>query len=274
VTTRSQAADRCGQFKDGRFSVFMPQPQGERMESLLNDRVGRWVASAGIDPRRVPTHAGLLSRFEGRPDPCRPGADPLEIDDWEKRHGFRLPKALRAWLVVSNGFYGRGPLIHPLSGIGPMVPFARVPGLVIQPESWFELGNPNVETVCIDLAYDWPGKGGGNPIFTSGDDRVQSPPRVIATSFEEWFLGVLQTGGRESWFDRDVLDLGDPWSAHRANTPAPLLPDRLRPFADQGLRLLKRGADERSIAERLGITLGDVETLFRHLQHVRNLSTP
>ena len=52
-------------------------------------------------------------------------------------------------------------MIHPLSAIGPMVPFARMPGLVIQPESWFELGNPNVETVCIDLGYRWPG--GGHP---------------------------------------------------------------------------------------------------------------
>jgi hypothetical protein len=243
------------------------------MESLLNDRVGRWVAATGIDPRRVPTADMLKASFEGRPEPCRPGVDPSEIEDWEKRHGFRLPRALCAWLVLSNGLYGRSPLIHPLSGIGPMVPFAHVPGLMVQPESWFELGNPNVETVCIDLAYEWPGSAGGHSVFTSGDDRVQSRPRVIARSFEEWFLGVLRSGGREWWFDREFPDLGDPWTAHRANTSPPPLPDRLRPFADQGLQLLQRGADERAIARRLGIALGDVETLFRHVQHIQDVST-
>ena len=50
-----------------------------------------------------------------------------------------------------------------------------MPDLVVQPESWFELGNPNVETICIDLAYRWPG--GGYPIFTSGDDAVAEPAR-------------------------------------------------------------------------------------------------
>ena len=75
-----------------------------------------------------------------------------------------------------------------------MVPFARVPDLLIQPESWFELGNPGPETVCIDLGYRWPG--GGLPVFTSGDDLRASPPRLIATGFAEWFLRLLEGGGR------------------------------------------------------------------------------
>ena len=29
--------------------------------------------------------------------------------------------------------------------------------------SWFELGNPNVETICIDLAYRWPERRGKTP---------------------------------------------------------------------------------------------------------------
>src|SRR5438132_10816976 len=152
------------------------------MGSQLNDRVGRWVASTGIDPSRAPTAADLEARFRDLPDPCRPGADPTELDAWERRHGFALPDGLRAWLLLSNGFYLRGPLVHPISAIGPMVPFARVPELVVQPESWFELGNPNVETVCIDLAYRWPG--GSPPVFTSGDDQSRSRPRVIAPGFE------------------------------------------------------------------------------------------
>jgi hypothetical protein len=135
----------------------------------------------------------------------------------------------------------------------------------VQPESWFELGNPNVETVCIDLAYRWPG--GDCPIFTSGDDQSQSRPKVIATSFEGWFLTLLHQGGREYWFEAGFVALGDPWCAHRQHTPAPPLPDRLRPLAPHVLPYLRPGADDRAIATTLGISRGDVEMIFRHLQH-------
>ncbi len=235
------------------------------MGSPLNDLVGRWAAMLGIDPSLVPTSAALQDRFDGVPDPCRPSASIPEIDAWERRYGFRLPVSLRAWLSLSNGFYLNGPIIHPLSGIGPMVPFAKVENLLVQPESWFELGNPNVETVCIDLAYRWPE--GDCPIFTSGDDLSQSKPRIIASSFESWFLALLHHGGREYWFEPGYPDLGDPWDEHRRRTPAPPLPDRLRPLAPHVLPLMRPGADDRTIASSLGISRGDVEALFRHLQH-------
>ncbi len=235
------------------------------MGSLLNDRVGRWVASTGVDPATVPSPSQLSALFQGLPDPCRPAADLREVEAWERRHGYGLPPGLRNWLIISNGFYLKGPLIHPLSAIGPMVPFARMPELVVQPESWFELGNPNVETVCIDLAYCWPG--GGPPIFTSGDDQTRSRPRIIAPSFETWFVRLLHAGGREFWFEPGFHDLGDPWEAHRSQTPAPPLPDRLRGLTAQVIPLMRQGADDRSIATRLGITRNDVEALFRHLQH-------
>jgi hypothetical protein len=237
------------------------------MSSQLNDLVGRWVEAVGIAPHRAPTTAVLEARFAGVPDPCRPGADPLQVDAWERRHGYRLPAGLRAWLLLSNGFYGRGPQVHPLSAIGPMVPFARMPDLVVQPESWFEVGNPNVETICIDLAYRWPG--GDFPIFTSGDDQARSRPRVIASSFEDWFLALLHAGGGEFWFAPGFVDLGDPWGAHRRATPAPPLPERLRPLARRVRPLMRPGADDRAIATTLGISRGDVEALFRHLQHER-----
>jgi len=238
------------------------------MGSELNDRVGRWVAAAGVDPTRAPTDSDLTAAFAGVADPCRPGADPREIDGWEERHGFALPRGLRAWLEISNGFYRGGPLIHPLSAIGPMVPFARVPDLLVQPESWLELGNPNVETVCIDLGYRWPG--GDAPIFTSGDDQTGSRPRVIARGFEEWFLELLRQGGREYWFAPGFADLGDPWEAHRRYTPAPPLSARLRRLAPRVAPLIRPGADDRAIASSLGISRGDVETIFRHLQHGAN----
>lgn len=235
------------------------------MSRRLHDCLCRWAASTGINPQLLPSAPILLDQFGGRPDPTAPGVDSRRIDDWERRHGYRLPRTLRAWLNCSNGFDIDHPLIHPLSAIGPMVPFAKVPDLLVQPESWFELGNPNVETVCIDLGYLWPG--GGNPIFTSGDDESGSLPRIIAPSFESWFLELLRQGGREYWFDRGFKDLGHPWPAHRRFVPAPGLPDRLRPLAERMLPLIRPTADERAIASNLGITLGDVELIFRYLQH-------
>jgi hypothetical protein len=237
------------------------------MGDLLNDHVGRWVVTMGLDPSLAPTAVELSERFRGVPEACRPGVDPRDIDGWEHRHGFTLPAGLRAWLILSNGLYVNGPLIHPLSAIGPMVPFARMPELLVQPESWFELGNPNIETVCIDLGYVWPGPGGGLPVFTSGDDLTQSRPRVIAESFDAWFLKVLRQGGREYWFEPGYVDLGDPWVAHRSHAPAPPLPARLARLAPRVRPLMLTGVDDRSIASSLGISRGDVEALFRHLQH-------
>jgi hypothetical protein len=235
------------------------------MENPLNDLVGRWITSVGIDPSLTPTTAALELLSAREPSPYRPATHRRGIDAWERRHGYPLPAALRAWLSLSDGFYVEGPLVHPLSAIGPMVPFARVPELVVQPESWFELGNPNVETVCIDLAYRWPA--GDCPIFTSGDDLAQSPPRIIAPSFAAWFLELLRQGGHEYWFAPEFVDLGDPWVEHRRHTPAPPLPARLRPMAAHVRPLMLPGADDRSIASSLGISRGDVETILRHLQH-------
>ena len=102
-----------------------------------------------------------------------------------------------------------------------MVPFARMPGLVIQPESWFELGNPNLETVCIDLAYRWPG--GDSPLFTSGDDERGSPPDHRAR-FTSWFLRLLHRGGAEYWFDPASPAWATPGSSIAAASHPPRCP--------------------------------------------------
>jgi hypothetical protein len=236
------------------------------MSSQLRELVKCWMAWGGINLELAPSPEALERAFGGAAQPCRPGADPRMIAAWEHRHGYRLPWGLRAWLMLSNGLYLQGPLIHPISAIGPMVVFSRIHDLMVQPESWFELGNPNVETVCIDLAYRWPG--GGHPVFTSGDAESHTSPRIISRSFEEWFLALLRAGGREYWLDPEFVDLGDPWKAHRRYTPQPALPDRLRPLIDRILPLLQARTEEREIARILGLCHADVELLFRHLQHV------
>ncbi len=226
--------------------------------------VDRWCDLARIEPARRPDPAALAGAFR---DAFRPGAEPAEIAAWERRHGFELPAGLRHWLGLSDGLFADGPIIHPVSAIGPMVPFASVPGLVVQPESWFELGNPNVETVCLDLAYRWPGA--DCPVFTSGDDESGSAPRVIATGFDAWFLGVLAAGGREYWFAPGFRDLGDPWLAHLRHVPPPGLADRLVPLAERVSPLVRAGVDDRAIAARFGISPFDVEAIARHVQHAR-----
>ena len=169
--------------------------------------------------------------------------------------------------MLSNGLFGGGPLIHPISAIGPMVPFARVPGPGRAARELVRAGQSRtVRPICIDLAYRLPG--GGYPIFTSGDDESGSPPRIIARSFEEWFLELLRQGGREYWFDPGFADFGDPWQSHRRHVAGASVAGRLRssPTACAGLHA--GGADERKIAASLGLSRGDVESIFRHLQHV------
>jgi hypothetical protein len=238
----------------------------------LGELVNRWIGMGGIDARLGPAASVLATGFQHEPHPCRRGADPRAIADWEDRYGYRLPAGLRSWLLLSNGLYRQGSLIHPISAIGPMIAFARVPEMIVQPESWFELGNPNHQTICIDLAYRLPG--GGSPIFTSGDDEAHSSPRIVARSFDEWFLELLRQGGREYWFDPRSADHGDPWQLHRRHVAHPALPSRLRAFSDRVSELFRAGIDELAIATELGLCRGDVEVIFRHLQHVGQGSAP
>ena len=214
-------------------------------------------------------HAGFARRAE----PCRPGADPRVIAAWEHRHGFRLPRGPARLADALQRALSQRPADPPALGDRADGPVRRIPDLVVQPESWFELGNPNVETICIDLAYRWPG--GGIPSSPRATRRPAARPRSIAPSFEEWFLELLRHGGREYWFDPGFVDFGDPWQAHRRYTPPPALPDRLRPLYSAGLAS-HAGPGPTTVRSPalLGLSRGDVELLFRHLQHVASDLTP
>jgi hypothetical protein len=241
---------------------------GKSATHALEYQVRRWYEGLWPRPDWGPLPPGWGARYidDAELAPLRSPAPTTEIKEWERRHGFALPSALRVWLSVSNGLYHQdGPVIHPIHAIGPMVPFASVPGLLVQPEGWFELGNPGRETICVDLSYRWPG--GDCPVFTSGDDQRCSRPRIIATRFDDWLGRFFVEGGREFWFDDDFASLGDPWTAHRRFAPVPELPDWLRPLTDRVVPLLRLAADERAIAAALGISALDVEALLRYLQH-------
>jgi hypothetical protein len=233
----------------------------------LDEAVVRWSETAGVPPSWLPTPESMAA-IPGWSTALRPPVPPGAVDDWERRHGFILPRGLRAWLQLSDGFYPEsGPAIHPIKAIGPMVPFARVPGLIVQPESWFELGNPNeAETICIDLGYRWLPCGDA-PIFASGDDLTGLPPRIIAPSFEAWFARLLREGGRAYWLDPKFEGLGDPWAEHRRRSPAPPLPERLRRLLPRVARPVDVGLDDFALATTLGISRFDAEALLRHVQH-------
>lgn len=234
------------------------------MTSPLERLVDCWMAWGGVDPSLRPDPRALARAFD--PDSIRPAASHGELAAWEHRHGFRLPPGLRAWMLLSDGLRRDAPLIHPISAIGPMILFGPMAELRIQPESWFELGNPNVETVCIDLGFRWPG--GGCPIFVSGDEESDTKPRIIARSFEEWFLRLLADEGREYWLDPSFVDFGAPWDAHRRYAPQPGLPASLRAVAAKVGRLVTAGVDEREIASTTGLNHDDLEAIIRHIQHV------
>ncbi len=236
------------------------------MGRTLADLVQLWCDAVGVAPNLRPSLAQLDQSFDRNQPSCRPGVDPAKLRSWERRFGYLLPDGLKQWLLLSNGFYaGEGPLIHPLSAIGPMIPFASIPGLALQPESWFELGNPNRETVCIDLGYRWPG--GDFPLFSSGDDEAKTPPHLIAPGFNGWFLRILHQGGAEFWLEPGFVPLGNPWEEHRRRVPSPPLPEALRTHLGQVHSLLREGVDDGSIAQTLHLSREDIETIVRHLQH-------
>ena len=236
------------------------------MVRSLADLVGLWCDAVNLAPPARPTRVQIDRAFAHHRETCRPGADPTRIQSWERRFGFTLPEGYKAWLRLSDGFYaGGGPLIHPLSALGPMVPFTPIPDLALQPESWFELGNPNRETICIDLGYRWPG--GDFPLFTSGDDERNTAPQLIAPSFTAWFLKVLHMGGTEFWLEPSFQALGDPWHEHRRSVPSPPIPDRLRPYGGRVQFLLGQGIDDGTIARELNLSRSEVEIIVRHVQH-------
>ncbi len=237
------------------------------MANTIAETVRRWAQICAIPREYVPSAQRLLDGFGTGESSLRPPLEPAELRSWELRYDVVLPPSLRAWLLISNGFYRDMPLVHPLSAIGPIVLFGYLPGMFIQPETWYELGNPNVETIGVDLAYHWPDPRGDCPIFTSGDQSLRKAPRVIAHSFTAWFLRLLEQGGREFWMEPGFQPLGDAWSEHRKNVPQPSLPTHLKVVTEKVERLIEGETDERTMIRTLDLQPSELEQILRHLQH-------
>lgn len=237
--------------------------------NLLSDAIERWGVESGLPRGALPDRETLRRWFPGL---ARAGATSAELADWEERFGHALPESLRGWLRISNGFPANGSIVHPLRAIGPMVAFSGPGDPFLQPESWFELGNPSSEseTICVDLGYTWPGGDRDHPIFVSGNAERGWAPRVVASGFGEWFLGLIRAGGREYWRGEGACPgLGDPWECHRRLAPMPELPAGLAVHEERLGAWLRRGAavEERALGQALGLDAESVELLLRRYQH-------
>ena len=226
----------------------------------------------GSTPRLAPDPVALEAGFPDGPG-ALPARAPIRatIAAWEERHGYRLPAGPAGLAAALQRPLSLGAADPPDLGDRPDDPVRPRARMIVQPESWFELGNPNLQTVCIDLAYRLPG--GGHPIFTSGDDASGSPPRIIARELRGVVPRAAAAGrAANTGSTPDFEDFGEPWPSHRRHAPGPRLSDGLRRVADRVPPLIRAGADEREIAVRLGLSRPDVELILRHLQHVGAIS--
>ncbi len=244
------------------------------MATSIVDAIHRWAQVCELPVERFPSARQLFESFGTAGEALRPPVAPQELRAWERRHDVVLPTTLRAWLLISNGFYHGLPLIHPVEAIGPMVLFGELPGFWVQPESWFEIGNPNIETVGVDLAYRWPAWQGDSPIITSGDRNTLTAPRVIARGFASWFVQLLEHGGREFWREPGFQALGDAWVEHRLHVPRPSLPEHLLGAAVVVEQMMADHADERKAAKSLDLDIFEVEQILRYLQHRTQTPVP
>ena len=164
---------------------------------------------SGSIPARAPSPAALEAHFGPGHDPCRPGADPRQIEAWEHRHGY--PPARRAcapgW-CSPTGSTRDGPMIHPLSAIGPMVPFARVPEPGRPARELVRAGQPErrdgLHRPRLSLA------GGGLPDLHVGRRPGAEPPSGDRDELRGVVPRVLHRGGREYWFEPGFFAPGRP----------------------------------------------------------------
>ena len=241
------------------------------MAGSLLDRVSCWIAWGGIDERFAPEPA-LLEQRVSRGTGIRAGRVPIRARSPTGRSGtvISLPHGLQAWLRLSNGLFGGGPFIHPITAIGPMIPFARVPEMIVQPESWFELGNPNRADDLHRPGLSLAGRRLSDLHFRRR--RVGQP----AADHRAELRGVVSRavaarGAGNTGSIRGSGILATPGSRIAGTSRSRPCRPRLDSFADRVARLhgsgRRRAQDRREPGARLA---ADVESIFRHF----SISTP
>ena len=171
-------------------------------------------AGSGIPrrPERLPSRGAIRARSprgrSGTATASRPGCGP--------------------GCMLSNGLYRSGPLIHPISAIGPMIPFARVP----------EHDRPARELVRAGQSQPpdrlhRPGLSAARrraPDLHLGRRLARAVPRGSSRgASRSGSSSCCARAGASTGSTPISKTTGAPWPSHRRHAPGPHLSDSLRP---------------------------------------------
>lgn len=192
-----------------------------------------------------------------------------QLARWESTHGFRLPFGLKCWLAIADGLVVNGVRwIHPIRCVGPTVRFGPGGGLLQQPASWYEFGNPNDSPVNMDLIFTADRDEEPAPIFVSTAEPEEAY-RVVARHFAEWFENVIAAGFQPYWTTAAPAEWVDPVALHYGRVSPPKLSPKLCRICKQVGDQLSDGADERVLMARHGLSRGELESLISAYQYRR-----
>ena len=242
------------------------------MASQLRELVHCWMAWGGIERESgaEPRGPGGRVRRSGRALPA--GRRAPRDRGLGAPARLRLPCGLRAWLMLSNGLYLEGPLDPPDHRRS--VRWSSSRGSTT---CWCsrKAGSSWATRTSRRSASTWRTAGRAGAIRSSPratSSRAPSP-RIIARSFEEWFLELLRTEAGSTGSIPISSIWATPGRPTAATRPSPSFPTGFA-RSPTGAAAHAVASEEREIAAVLGLTHGDVELLFRHLQHVAPDLTP
>ena len=232
--------------------------------------IGVWSSAGarveGVDPGLRPSprsgSAGLLTTGAAP----RPGVEPVPDPELGTSVRVRPARVLEILAPALGRLLGRrGPLDPSPLGDRPDGPVREgSPAWSIQPESWFELGNPNLETDLHRPRLSLAGR--RLPALHLGRRRTSKPPEADRPRVHRLVPAAPPPRGAEYWFDPGFSPSATPGSSTAGRSPRP--PARSAPTArPQDPRAGRPGA--RRALDRLGPgdLRADVEAILRHLQH-------
>jgi hypothetical protein len=245
-----------------------------QIASELLQTLEKWRSSVGASAL-LTSHYQAFSRFLQTNSVClAPPVSQTAIEAWEEAHCFQLPESLKHWLRLSNGLYvNHSHWIHPLRSIGPTVRFTSSERLLQQPLSWYEFGNPNDWPVNIDLITVNHDQNSDASIFVTSDETGPAQPRIIAKSFKDWFLKLMDNTFCHEFSSVFHENLGDPISEHYRNIKPPKLQPELCMKCKSVGELLLGGKDERQVMKLFNLNRDELEQVINAFQYRREKSS-
>ena len=194
--------------------------------------VNCWMAWGGIDSSLAPDDAVLATGF-AEPDVCRPPGRPQR----HRRLGepSRLPPArgssrLAAALRRPLPRRAADPPDHRDRPDGPLRTDAR---LVDPARKLVRAGQPE-HGDRLRRSGATTGPAAAIPIFVSGDEQTGTTPRIIARSFEEWFLDCSAREAANTGSTRVRPISATPGRRTAGTPPQPELPESAPPVRRAG----------------------------------------